>query len=217
MLQICSIVNDSECKSSIMKRHRRTPAYDGKPSGVRDRILATASKLFYKNGVHAVGVDLVVAESGIAKTSLYRHFGNKDTLVAAFLEAEDADFWRQWDLMADRHTDDPVGELEAFLEWMDIRLRRPGYRGCPQLNVVAELADPKHPARRIAIKHKERMRVRLTDIATRMKLGEPERVGSQLALAFDGAFMSAPLGAADRMVVTLRDTVHALLKAARAK
>ena len=185
-------------------------------SSVRDRILATASKLFYRNGIHAVGVDLVVGESGIAKTSLYRHFGNKDALVAAFLEAEDADFWRQWDAISGRSADSPAAELEAYLDWMDTRLRRPGYRGCPQLNVAAELANPKHPARRIAVEHKERMRHRLTEVAARMKLHDPESVGAQLALVFDGAFMSAPLGAGDRMAVTLRNSVHALIKAARA-
>jgi AcrR family transcriptional regulator len=198
-----------------MKRHRPT-VQEARPSAVRDRILATASKLFYRNGVHAVGVDLVVAESGIAKTSLYRHFGNKDALVAAFLEAEDADFWRQWDSIAERYADDAEGELNTYLDWMDARLRRPGYRGCPQLNVVAELADPKHPARRIAVAHKRRMRERLTNVATRMKLARPDAAGAQLALVFDGAFMSAPLGAGEAMAETLRDTVRALINAARA-
>jgi len=197
----------------MMKRHEQTAA--AKPSAVRDRILATASKLFYRNGIHAVGVDLVVEESGIAKTSLYRHFGNKDALVEAFLETEDADFWRQWDAIASRHVDDPAAELEAYLDWMDNRLKRPGYRCCPQLNVAAELANPKHPARRIAVEHKERMRRRLTEIAERMKLHDPQSVGGQLALTFDGAFMSAPLGAGDRIAVTLGETVHALIKAAR--
>ena len=60
---------------------------------VRERILETASALFYKQGVRAVGVDLVVEKAGVAKTSLYRHFGTKDDLVAAFLEREDQDFW----------------------------------------------------------------------------------------------------------------------------
>ena len=198
-----------------MKGHD-TEVQAAKPSAVRDRILMTASRLFYRNGIHAVGVDLVVEESGIAKTSLYRHFGNKDGLVAAFLEAEDADFWRQWDAIATQHAANPAAELEAYLDWMETRLKRPGYRGCPQLNVVAELANPKHPARRVAVEHKERMRRRLTDIAERMKLQRPESVGAQLALAFDGAFMSAPLGSGARMAVTLRESVHALIKAARA-
>jgi AcrR family transcriptional regulator len=189
---------------------------DGRPSAVRDRILAAASELFYMHGVHAVGVDLVVRESGVAKTSLYRHFGNKDALIAAFLQEEDADFWRQWDAVADRHCDDAAAELEAHLEWIQARLRRPGYRGCPQLNVAAEIPDPHHPARRVAAAHKQDMRRRLSAISRRMGVREPENVGSQLALALDGAFMSAPLGGGDRISATLEETVHALLKAARA-
>lgn len=196
--------------------HIQTERSSVQPSAVRDRILATASELFYKNGVQAVGVDLVVARSGIAKTSLYRHFGNKDGLIAAFLEAEDADFWRQWDAIAEQHRDDPDGELRAYLDWMESRLKRPGYRGCPQLNVVAELADPKHPARRVAVDHKERMRRRLSDVAARMKLAEPDRVGAQLALALDGAFMSAPLGNGVETAASLRDVVRAILKSPRA-
>jgi AcrR family transcriptional regulator len=200
----------------MTKRHGATVG-ETKPSAVRDRILATAVKLFYRKGVHSVGVDLVVAESGIAKTSLYRHFGSKDALVAAFLESEDADFWRQWDAIGADHSDDPAAELDAYLDWMEVRLRRPGYRGCPQLNVVAELTDPKHPARRIATAHKVKMQARFTDLAARMKLTRPDRVGSQLALIFDGAFMSAPLGAGEAMADTLRGTVDAVLKAGGAK
>jgi len=189
----------------------------GEPAAsLRDRILATASALFYREGVHAVGVDLVVKESGIAKTSLYRHFGSKDSLVTAFLDQEDQDFWSQWDRIADCYEDDPKGELEALLHWMDVRLRRPGYRGCPQLNVAAELPDPAHPARRVAAAHKEKMRRRLSSIAERLQLNDPEKVGSQLALAFDGAFISAPFGQGEQLATTLRHTVKAIVESARA-
>lgn len=73
---------------------------------VRDRILETASELFYRRGVRAVGVDLVVEKSGVAKTSLYRHFGTKDELIAAFLKREDLDFWSTWDRVTEQHSDD---------------------------------------------------------------------------------------------------------------
>lgn len=192
---------------------------DGQSSGVtanvRDRILTTASNLFYREGVHAVGVDLVVKESGIAKTSLYRHFGSKDALVAAFLEREDADFWRQWEAISDRYRDDPKSELETYLEWMAERLRRPGYRGCPQLNVAAELPDPAHPARKVAEMHKHKMRRHLSSLAARMGLARPNQVGAQLALAFDGAFISAPFGQGEQLAATLEDTVNAILRAAQ--
>ncbi|UUZ76360.1 TetR/AcrR family transcriptional regulator [Polaromonas sp. P1(28)-13] len=64
---------------------------------MRERILATAATLFYQEGVRAVGVDLVVERSGVAKTSLYRHFATKDDLVVAFLEREDAEYWGDWE------------------------------------------------------------------------------------------------------------------------
>src|SRR5260370_27200399 len=105
----------------------------GNSAEVRDRILRAASTLFYQRGVRAVGVDLVVEEAGVAKTSLYRHFRTKDDLIAAFLQREDKDFWRCWDSVAQRQPTDAKAELEAQLTWIGERLGRPNYRGCPQL------------------------------------------------------------------------------------
>lgn len=198
-----------------MKARRARDNLELPPSRVKERILATASKLFYEKGVHAVGVDLVVAEAAIAKTSLYRHFGSKDALVAAFLEREDADFWSQWDLIAECRPDDPEGELNAYLGWIEIRLRRPRYRGCPQLNVAAELPDPRHPARRVAEAHKSKMRERFSDLARRLELNQPDQVGAQLALAFDGAFINAQLADGEQLGAALRATIRAILSAAR--
>ncbi|HEV7371621.1 helix-turn-helix domain-containing protein, partial [Arenibaculum sp.] len=110
----------------------RTTADTRPAAEVRDRILETASALFYRQGVRAVGVDLVVEKAGVAKTSLYRHFRTKDDLVAAFLQREDEDFWRCWDRVAGRHADDPAAELDAHLDWIGERVGRPNYRGCPQ-------------------------------------------------------------------------------------
>ena len=105
---------------------------------VRDRILETASDLFYRRGVRAVGVDLVVEKSGVAKTSLYRHFGTKDDLIAAFLKREDLDFWSTWDRVTEQHPGDARAELYAHFEWIGERVGRDNYRGCPQINTAAE-------------------------------------------------------------------------------
>src|SRR5471030_630785 len=95
---------------------------------VRQRILDTASTLFYERGVRAVGVDLVVQASGVAKTSLYRHFRTKDDLIVAFLEREDVEFWAQWDGVSARHADDATAEIEAHMRWIGKRLARANYR-----------------------------------------------------------------------------------------
>ena len=154
------------------------------------RVLATASRLFYAHGVRAVGVDWIVAESGVAKTSLYRHFHTKDDLVAAFLEREDRVFWSQWDEVISAAAGDPMRELMAVLEWIGQRVSRDGYRGCPQINVSAEFSDPHHPARIIRARHKEAMFQRLRTLVSRIGVHPPEEVAAQIALLLDGAFSS---------------------------
>jgi AcrR family transcriptional regulator len=183
-------------------------------SPTRERVLETASDLFYNRGVHAVGVDLIVEEAGVAKTSLYRHFRTKDELVAAFLEREDADFWDTWNRVAERHKDDAPAELSAQLDWIGERLKRPRYRGCPQLNVAAEFADPAHPARRVAAAHKRELRLRLQGIAERLGVGRPDELGGQLSLLVNGAFVSSEILSPDEAVPLLRSAAQALITAA---
>lgn len=154
------------------------------------RVLATASHLFYAHGVRAVGVEWIVAESGIAKTSLYRHFRTKDDLVAAFLEREDHEFWAQWEGIVGAAARDPTRELMALLDWIGRRVSRDGYRGCPQINVAAEFSDPDHPARKIRARHKAEMFERLRSLVGRIGLRHPDDVAHQLALLIDGAFTS---------------------------
>jgi AcrR family transcriptional regulator len=184
---------------------------------VRDKILETASTLFYQRGVRAVGVDLVVEEAGVAKTSLYRHFGTKDDLVAAFLAREDHDFWDTWGRAADRHHDDARAELDAHLEWIGERAGRPNYRGCPQINVAAEFPEADHPARRVGAAHKREMRRRLKGIAERLGVRRPDELAGQLALLINGAFVSSQIFETGEATSLLRHAAHALIAGAGPK
>jgi AcrR family transcriptional regulator len=181
----------------------------GGQGDVRRRILDTACELFYRRGVRAVGVDLVVAEAGVAKTSLYRHFRTKDELITAFLAREDEDFWATWDRAAEGHADDAAGELAAHLDWIGERIGRPHYRGCPQLNVAAEFPDSDHPARRVAAAHKRELRRRLEGIAARLGARRPDELGGQLSLLVNGAFVSS-------QVLTPGEAKHLLHSSAQA-
>jgi AcrR family transcriptional regulator len=189
------------------------PAKPG--DATRDRILETASGLFYREGVRAVGVDLVVEAAGVAKTSLYRHFRTKDDLVAAFLKREDEDFWRTWDEVANQHLDDPAGELQAHMDWIGERVGRPHYRGCPQLNVAAEFPQADHPARLVATAHKTELRSRLLDMARRIGVARPEALAGQLAVLINGAFVSGPILSASEAKGLLQGAARALVDAAR--
>ncbi len=187
----------------------------GNSAEVRERILRTASALFYHRGVRAVGVDLVIEEAGVAKTSLYRHFRTKDDLIAAFLAREDEDFWNCWNGVTELHKTDPVAELEAHLAWIGERVGRPNYRGCPQLNVAAEFPDSDHPARRVASAHKQELRLRLKGIAERMRVNRPDELAGQLSLLINGAFVSSQMLSAGEAAPLLRATARALIAAAR--
>jgi AcrR family transcriptional regulator len=196
------------------KRARRSAEHAGGRPDLGQRILETASELFYRRGVRAVGIDLVVEEAGVAKTSLYRHFRTKDELVAAFLGREDEDFWATWDRVAEREQYDAARELEAHLDWIGERIGRPYYRGCPQLNVAAEFPDPDHPARKVAAAHKRELRRRLEGIAARLGVQDPTELGGQLSLLINGAFVSSQVLSPREATQLLSNAAQALVSAA---
>lgn len=192
-------------------RAKAGPASEPPAPDVRQRILDTATQLFYAEGVRAVGIDLVIAQAQVAKTSLYRYFRTKDDLVAAFLEGEDRAFWQQWDEAIARNGPDPARELDGLLKWVGERVARPGYRGCPQLNVAAEFADPSHPARVVSARHKLEQRARLTALCKRLGVKKPELCASQLSLLIDGAFTSGALLLGENAGKALRAAARALV------
>jgi AcrR family transcriptional regulator len=192
------------------------PTSSGRDSSdVRTRILETASALFYRRGVRAVGIDLVLQESGAAKATLYRHFPTKDDLVVAYLEREEEDFWRTWDEVAARHPKSASAELEAHLQWIGERLGRSNYRGCPQINVAAEFAEADHPAREVARSHMRELRARLGALARGLGATRPDLLGAQLALLVNGAFASSELLSPDETMRVLLGGARALVAAAR--
>src|ERR1700733_8629895 len=154
----------------------------------RERILVTASKLFSREGIRAIGVDTVVEQSGVSKTSLYRIFESKDALIAAFAAEQDGLFWARWDRIEEQHADDPRALLEALLSGIAERIGGPAYRGCPFLNLATEFPDHNHPGRVIARANKEEMRARLATIVAKLGVGDPTRVASQIAMMINGAY-----------------------------
>jgi AcrR family transcriptional regulator len=159
---------------------------------VRDRILNTARDLFYAQGIHAVGVDTVVAQSGAAKTSLYRWFPSKDALIVAVLEKEAEDRWSGWDHTAAKHSAEPARErLRAHLKAIVRYVTGPNYRGCPFMNVTAEFADPNHPARAVALEIMHELRRRVRVLVEAIEVRNPEELTEQLVMLIDGAFSSA--------------------------
>ena len=183
-------------------------------SSVRDRILNTAADLFYREGIRAIGVDLVVARSGVAKTSLYRHFGSKDDLVAAVLERDDHNYWANWDRVAQLQGKNPKSELAAQVKWIAQYISRPEFRGCAFLNAATEFPSTDHPARKISLRHKEELRRRLAALTQRLEVRNAEELADQLVLLIDGAYINGQLRGERGPVQVLPRAAAVLIEAA---
>lgn len=177
----------------MVKTERNSPGESVAPESVRDRILNTARDLFYREGARAVGVDTVVAQSGVAKTSLYRWFPSKDALIAAVLEQEARDRWAGWDATAQRADPDPRAQLRAQMTGIARFCSSSRFRGCPFMNVSVEFPDPAHPARVIALELTQELTRRFRALIDQMKVRDPVELAEQLVLLVDGSFSTAQI------------------------
>src|SRR5258705_6920899 len=137
--------NMTEKRSTDRKSTPRKPV-DARPSA-RKRIFDTASDLFYRKGIRAVGVETIAAEADTTKMSLYRSFPSKDELVAAWLREHDARFWKTWEAMASRYPSDPRRQIHAAFGLLAKHVADPAPRGCPIANAAVEITEKDHPAR----------------------------------------------------------------------
>lgn len=193
----------------------RAAAAPAKPA--RERILDTATELFYREGIRAVGVDTIVARSGVAKMSLYRSFPSKDDLVVAFLEAADRRYWAWWERVVARHPNDPRAQLGALFRAIAKRTRSADYRGCPFVNTATEFPDADHPGRAVALANKRAVRARLRALADGAGARDPGLLADQLQVLMDGAYATGQMapGPADAIVDAAEALIAAQLPADR--
>jgi len=153
----------------------------------RERILQAARELFYRDGINAVSVDAIAAAAGTNKMTLYRHFSSKDELVASYLSqlAEQAE--GLWETARNAHPGDPQAQLRYLLRRASEFAAEGSGRGCALANAAVELAEPRHPARRVIEAHKRRQRERLVTLVREAGYARPERLADELFLLVEGA------------------------------
>ena len=159
-------------------------------TSARDRVLETASRLFYAEGVHAVGVDRIIAEAGVAKATFYHHFPAKDELVRAYVNEQSR---QQKAIAAGLPESAPREKLLAVFDSVDDAAREPTYRGCPFVNAAAEYPDPAHPVREAIAEHRRWFRELVRDLLVADAHPDPERTADMLAALKDGLFVRADL------------------------
>jgi AcrR family transcriptional regulator len=163
---------------------------DGPKLRVRDRIMQTASDLFYSRGIRAVGVDTIASEAGTNKMSFYRSFASKDELVAEYLRGEEREGWHWWDETVAEHAGDPRAQLEALFDVLVSNACQNGSRGCALANAAVEITEPDHPARPIVEQYKVEMRRRFRQLAHEIGAREPDSLGDALMLLWEGSYLT---------------------------
>jgi AcrR family transcriptional regulator len=157
----------------------------------RDRILNVASQLFYQNGIRAVGIDTIIAQSNVAKMTFYKHFKSKDLLVLEFLKCRD-ELWREWFTstvyrLAPKVEDRPLAIFDALEE----RFSRKDFRGCAFINTMIEMADGDHLAHQVAAEHKKKVQQLIRTWLTAAGVKKPEELSKAFLLLIDGAIVTA--------------------------
>lgn len=187
------------------------PVTAARPSAARERLLRTASALFYADGVRGVGVDRVVAEASVTRATFYRHFAGKEALVVAYIEAADA-------ALRARAGEPPSDTPQRAGAWLTMvtdvvgeTLCAPGFRGCAFINAAAEYPDPGSPVRRAVRTHRSWLLGAVTEAFRGAGHSDPDAAARRWMALRDGAMVAGYLGDPAEARVTLRAGVRDLL------
>ena len=187
-----------------------TTAAAPRVSQARERILDTAFRLFYARGIRAVGVDTIIAESGVAKATFYKHFPAKDDLAVAYLDKVDAVWTGQLQSAAEAAGDDPAEQMVGLFDALSTACRRDGYRGCAFINAAAE-AVPGSPVHDRTVAHKQRVLDWVRGLATAAGAADPAGLARALTLLLDGGLASGSLDASPEAPAVARSSARVLV------
>ncbi len=160
----------------------------------RDRILDTAFRLFYAHGIRGVGVDTIIAESDVAKATLYKHFPSKDELALAYLDRADAAWLCALRTAAQAAGPRPRDQLVGMFDALATTCRRDGYHGCAFINTAAEV-PPGSPVHVRTVAHKQAVRDWIRDLSAQAGARNPDALAGGLTLILDGALSAGVLDA----------------------
>lgn len=176
---------------------KKIPADTPVKTNVKARLLEAADRLFYSEGIHAVGIDRVLDEARAAKASLYSHFGGKDDLIAAYLQQriDQARASIATYVCAFPPPQRMLRVFECAIGWAE----QQQFRGCPIQLLNAEFACGQHPARQLAAGQRDWMRQQFVQWCTDAAVQCPEQLAGALLMLFDGALLAAAADGSERI------------------
>lgn len=176
----------------------------------RERILETAYGLFNAHGVRGVGVDRIIAESGVAKATLYSHFRCKDDLVLAYLRESDVRWRGTLTRAAEAAGPDPRDQLTGLFDGLGAAILRDGFRGCAFTRTAGE-TEPGSDAHAATVEHKRAVRTWLTELARAAGAADPEHLALRISLLIDGTMAAAALEPRPEFAEAAREATRALI------
>jgi len=185
---------------------------------LREHILDTATGLFYKHGLRNVGIDRIIAESGIARMTLYNHFKSKDLLIEEYLRRASSRWMKWYAGKIERATDDRRERVLAAFSVLDGWFRSRDFRGCSVTNAMVELADEAHPAAAVKGEYHESLRLLFDGLASEAGVGDEDRgeLVEELVVVLRGAMTTALVDGPQGVAARARRTAEHLLDAHRA-
>ena len=169
-------------------------ATGGRESG-RERVLETAYELFSRHGTRAVGVDRIIAESGVAKMTLYRNFASKDDLILAFLERREERWTRDWlQATVEGRAEAPAQRLLAIFDTFGEWFAREDFEGCSFINVMLEIDDPGSPVRRESVRQLSEIRGFIGGLAKDAGVEDVDGFARQWHILMKGCIVAAAEG-----------------------
>jgi len=195
----------------VRKRERRSD----ETKRAAERIRETATELFYRQGIRAVGVDEIVARAGVTKPSLYRSFPSKDELAAVCLRDRSEDFLRRFDAALSEEPRDPRAAFRGWLRSLSVKATKADYRGCALTNAAVEYPQRGHAARIVAADNKRRFREKLREFASVVGARNSAELADALLLLIEGAYASGQLFGRDGPARVIVDAADVLIDAHR--
>lgn len=180
-------------------------------SEARSRLLDTATRVFYAEGIHSVGVDRIVAEAQVTRATLYRHFKGKDELILAYLEQADQGLRAQAEA-AQAGEESVPDKIRAVCRVITAGIRSSGFRGCAFLNAAAEYPDPDHPIHRAVLTHRQWFLKTVTGLLARTGGTPADIAGRHLVMLRDGAMASGCLSDPELVCETFLEGVEGILQ-----
>ncbi len=184
------------------------------PATTRDRLIDTAMDLFFEHGFHAVGVDRVIAEVGVTKTTFYNHFESKDELILAVIRRRDRWEIRNFTDALRAGSDDPRARLMGVFDLIHRRFTAPEYRGCIFLNAASEFPSPNDPVRRAAMDHTAAFRAVILDAARLAGAGDDaDALTDELMVLVQGTVALRHVAQDDRAALAAARTARRVIDA----